>query len=163
MNTIYLSVVSTHKKATMSTNMKKMEQKMKRDAKKSVRNSKEEDKAMDDRTTLFGLAKKHLGNGMFLIDVQDEEHREHIYEVTAKAVRTNIARIMVNDVVIVSHSGRIFELEGTMSRKNIKTLIAERRIPAAFIGSSTEDAEGGIEFEVEEAAPADEEVNIDAI
>ena len=163
MNTIYLSVVSTHKKATMSTNMKKMEQKMKRDAKKSVRNSKEEDKAMDDRTTLFGLAKKHLGNGMFLIDVQDEKHREHIYEVTAKAVRTNIARIMVNDVVIVSHSGRIFELEGTMSRKNIKTLIAERRIPAAFIGSSTEDAEGGIEFEAEEAAPADEEVNIDAI
>lgn len=117
---------------------------------------------MDDRTTLFGIAKKHLGNGMFLIDVQDEKHREHIYEVTAKAVRTNIARIMVNDVVIVAQSGRHFELEGTMSRKNIKALIAERRIPAAFIGSTTEEEEGGIEFEAEEAAPT-EEVNIDAI
>ena len=157
------SVGSTHTTpATMSTNMKKMEQKQKRDAKKSVRNSKEEDKAMDDRTTLFGFAKKHLGNGMFLIDVQDEKHREHIYEVTAKAVRTNIARIMVNDVVIVAQSGRHFELEGTMSRKNIKALIAERRIPAAFIGSTTEEEEGGIEFEAEEVAPT-EEVNIDAI
>jgi hypothetical protein len=70
---------------------------------------------------------------------------------------------MVNDVVIVAHSGRTFELEGTMSRKNIKTLIADRRIPAAFIGSSIEEEEGGIEFEAEEAAPADEDVNIDAI
>jgi hypothetical protein len=50
-----------------------------------------------------------------------------------------------------------------MSRKNIKTLIADRRIPAAFIGSSMEEEEGGIEFEAEEAAPADEDVNIDAI
>ena len=146
----------------MSTNMKKMEQKQKRDAKKSSRNTKEEDKAMDDPTTLFGLAKKHLGQGRFLIDVQDEKHREHIYEVQAKAARTNIARIMVNDVVIVSQSGRILELEGNMSRKNIKTLIADRRIPASFIGSSTEDAEGGIEFEAEEAAPT-EDVNIDEI
>jgi len=146
----------------MSTNMKKMEQKQKRDAKKSVRNSKEEDKAMDDETTLFGVAKKHLGNGMFLIDVQDEKHREHVYEVTAKAVRTNIARIVVNDVVIVAQSGKHFELEGTMSRKNIKTLISDRRIPASFIGSTTEENEGGIEFEAEEAAPT-EDVNIDAI
>ena len=147
----------------MSTNMKKMEKKLKRDAKKSLRNTKEEDKAMDDMSTLFGIAKKHLGNGIFLIDVQDEKHREHIYEVTAKAVRTNIARIMVNDVVIVSHSGRIFELEGTMSRKNIKTLIADRRIPAAFIGSSMEEEEGGIEFEAEEKGAETDEVNVDAI
>jgi translation initiation factor IF-1 len=142
--------------------MKKMEQKQKRDAKKSVRNSKEEDKAMDDRTTLFGFAKKHLGNGMFLIDVQDEKHREHIYEVTAKAVRTNIARIMVNDVVIVSQSGKHFELEGNMSRKNIKHLISLKRIPSSFMGSTTEEDEGGIEFEVEEARPT-EDVDIDTI
>ena len=146
----------------MSTNMKKMEQKQKRDAKKSVRNSKEEERAIEDPTTLFGIAKKHLGNGMFLIDVQDEKHREHLYEVTAKAVRTNIARIMVNDVVIVSQSGKHFELEGNMSRKNIKHLISLKRIPSSFIGSTTEEDEGGIEFEVEEARPT-EDVDIDTI
>ena len=147
----------------MSTNMKKMEQKQKRDAKKSVRNSKVEDEAMHETDTLFGIAKKHLGNGMFLIDVQDEKHREHIYEVRAKAVLTNMARIMVNDVVIVAQSGRNFELMGTICKKNVKILIAEKRIPAALVGKVSMEEDGGLEFDVEEKPAETEEVNVDAI
>ena len=140
-----------------------MEQKQKRDAKKSVRNSKVEEEAMHETDTLFGIAKKHLGNGMFLIDVQDEEHREHIYEVRAKAVLTNMARIMVNDVVIVAQSGRNFELMGTICKKNVKILIADKRIPAALVGKVSMEEDGGIEFDVEEKPAENDEVNVDAI
>jgi hypothetical protein len=74
-----------------------------------------------------------------------------------------MARICLNDIVIVVLSGKIYELKGNVSAKNIKILAAEKRIHPALVESEHKEDTGGFEFEVNVAETADGEIDISAI
>jgi len=153
--------------AKMSQNMKKLEANQKKQIKKDAKNSRVEAVALSDPDAIFGRAIKACGDGWFDIVVQHStKHRENLVEGRARIGGRSVARIAVNDVLIIARdeNGRM-EILGNVSAKNAKGLIKERRIPAnLLVKTSAEDAteEGGIEFD-EEAPAADDEVNVDDI
>jgi translation initiation factor IF-1 len=148
----------------MSVNMKNLKNKLRSDERKQKKNGKIEADALDDAGVIFGKTIKAMGGGMFRVAVPHAEHANELIEVTAKAVDKNMARICVNDVVIVVMSGKIYELKGNVSSKNIKILVQNKRIHPRLVENEHKE-DGGIEFEVgEERAPeGDEELDINAI
>ncbi len=125
---------------------------------KEVRNGRLERDAMDDPDVLFGRVMKALGGGNFLLCVQDPDHRDRLLEeqhghLAGKAT----ARININDVVICAESGRggksgkrQFEVIGTMSKKNIHTLLQQKRLQSVLVverGEQGGDDEGGVVFD----------------
>lgn len=124
---------------------------------KEVRNSRLEIDAMNDPDALFGRVMKALGGGNFLLCVQDPDHRERLLDeqhghLAGKAT----ARINVNDVIVCAESGRggksgkrQFEVIGSMSKKNISTLLQQNRLHHALVvenRSNNGEDSGGIEF-----------------
>jgi len=153
----------------MSQNMKKLEANQKKQIKKDAKNSRVEAVALSDPDAIFGRAIKACGDGWFDIVVQHStKHRENLVEGRARIGGRSVARIAVNDVLIIARdeNGRM-EILGNVAAKNAKLLIKERRIPAnLLVRTSSEDVteEGGIEFDEDETpAKEDEEVNVDDI
>jgi malic enzyme len=150
----------------MSVNMKNMKNKKAAQERKERKNMKMEMDAISDPDVLFGKTSKSLGGGMFRVFIPNPKHRNEIIEVTAKAVDKNMARICVNDIVIVVQSGTSFELKGNMSPQNIKRLVIEKRIHADLIETGQGCGEDGIEFEFDEPlkkVDEDDEIDINAI
>jgi hypothetical protein len=163
--------------------MPKNMQKIARNAnRKKMRNAALEAQALDDPSVLFGRAMKSLGDGWFQVAVQHPGHRNTLVESRARVGGKSVARIQVNDMVMIVLDqpwlpsqgtdlvGRL-EIMGTMSRKNAGELFKAQRIPGDLyknIGpGGDEDDDGGISFDDEEEekkpdAP-DAEVNIDDI
>jgi hypothetical protein len=164
--------------------MPKNMQKIARNAdRKKKRNAALEAQALDDPSVLFGRAMKSLGDGWFQVAVQHPGHRNTLVESRARVGGKSVARIQVNDMVMIVldqpwHAsqgtdliGRL-EIMGTMSRKNASELFKAQRIPADLyknIGpGGDEDDDGGVSFDDEEEgekkpdAP-DADVNIDDI
>ena len=127
--------------------MKNMKNKLRQIERKDKKNGKVEMDALDDASVIFGKTIKAMGGGMFRVAVPHAEHANELIEVTAKAVDKNMARICVNDVVIVVMSGRNYELKGNVSAHNIKTLVLRKRIHPALVESEHKADEGGIEFD----------------
>lgn len=147
----------------MSVNMKNMKNKRAATERRERKNANVETEALTDPDVLFGKTSKSLGGGMFRVFIPNPKHKNEIIEVTAKAVDKNMARICVNDIVIVVQSGSTFELKGNMSTRNIKRLVTEKRIHPSLIETGQGDGEeDGIEFEIEEKG-ADEDLDFDAI
>jgi translation initiation factor IF-1 len=147
----------------MSVNMKSMKNKRASDERKEKKNGRVEADAISDSSVIFGKTVKTLGGGMFRIALPHAEHKHELIEVTAKAVDKNMARICLNDIVIVVLSGKIYELKGNVSAKNIKILAAEKRIHPALVESEHKEDTGGFEFEVNAPETADGEIDISAI
>ena len=145
--------------------MKNLKNKQQADERRNKKNMRVEMEALDDKDVIFGKTIKAMGGGMFRVAVPQPEHPSELIEVTAKAVDKNMARIYVNDVVIVVLSGRVYELKGNVSSGNVKLLAKNKRIHPALIESGGQD-DGGIEFEVEKTDVAegdDGELDISAI
>ena len=104
---------------------------------------------------------------MFRVYIPNPKHKSELIEVTAKAVDKNMARICVNDIIIVVQSGSNFEVKGTVSARNIKRLLLEKRLHSSLVETGQGDADDGIEFEVDEplkkVAEGDEDLNVDDI
>ena len=150
----------------MSVNMKSMEKQQRGAARKERKNAVVEMLALDDKDAIFGKAIKALGGGMFRVAIPHAEHKHELIEVTAKTVDKNMARICVNDLVIVVMSGKTYELKGNLSSKNAKTLAIEKRLHPALIENTNSEGGCGIEFEVEEKngqPSGDGDIDINAI
>jgi translation initiation factor IF-1 len=152
----------------MSVNMKNMKNKRAADERREKKNNRVEMDAIDDEKAIFGKAIKALGDGMFRICLPHEDHENELIEVTAKAVDKNMARISVNDVVIVVRSGRVYELKGVLTHKNIKLMLKAKRIHPRLVDSSQKEGDdeeqGGFFIEADEKPAAqDDEVDINAI
>jgi translation initiation factor IF-1 len=144
--------------------MKHLKNKQRADERRDKKNSRVENDAIDDLGVIFGKTVKTLGGGMFRVAVPHAEHKHELIEVTAKAVDKNMARICLNDIVIIVLSGRNYELKGNVSLKNIKILVKNNRIHPALVESEHKADDGGFEFDVEErmeGATGDEEAEID--
>ena len=148
----------------MSVNMKNMKNKKASQERKERKNAMVENEALGDPDVLFGKAFKSMGGGMFRVYLPNPKHKNEIIEVTAKAVDKNMARICVNDIVIVVQSGSNFELKGNVSARNIKRLAMEKRIHPSLIESG-QGEDDGIEFDTEEPLKKveEEEINVDDI
>ena len=122
--------------------MPKNMQKIARNAdRKKKRNAALEVQALDDPSVLFGRAMKSLGDGWFQVAVQHPGHRNTLIESRARVGGKSVARIQVNDMVMIVLDqpwlpsqgtdlvGRL-EIMGTMSRKNAGELFKAQRIPA---------------------------------
>lgn len=142
--------------------MKHLKNKRAADERRDKKNMRVELDALSDIGVIFGKTVKTLGGGMFRIAVPHSEHKNELIEVTAKAVDKNMARICLNDIVIVVLSGKIYELKGNVSSKNIKLLAAENRIHPALVESEHKEDTGGFEFEAT-APGTNEEIDISAI
>lgn len=151
----------------MSVNMKNMKNKKASQERKERKNAKVEAEALTDPDVLFGKAFKTMGDGMFRVYIPNPKHKSELIEVTAKAVDKNMARICVNDIIIVVQSGSNFEVKGTVSPRNIKRLVLEKRLHSSLVETGQGDADDGIEFEVDEplkkVTEGDEELNVDDI
>jgi hypothetical protein len=151
----------------MSVNMKNMKNKKASQERKERKNANVEAEAMTDPDVLFGKAIKTMGDGMFRVYIPNPKHKSELIEVTAKAVDKNMARICVNDIVIVVQSGSNFEVKGNVSARNIKTLVLDKRLHGSLVEAGRGDADDGIEFEIEEplkkVEEGDDELNVDAI
>jgi translation initiation factor IF-1 len=162
------SFFTHHHVYKMSVNMKNMKNKRAADERREKKNKRVEMDALDDKDVIFGKVFKALGDGMFRIYVPHQDHKNELIEVTAKAVDKNMARICVNDVVIVVTSGRVYELKGVLSNKNVKTMLKDKRIHPYLVDKSEThvDDEGGFLFEHEEKEEPnedEEDLNINAI
>ena len=151
----------------MSVNMKNMKNKRASQERKERKNANVEADAMTDPDVLFGKAIKTMGDGMFRVYIPNPKHKSELIEVTAKAVDKNMARICVNDIVIVVQSGSNFEVKGNVSARNIKKLVLDKRLHSSLVEAGRGDADDGIEFEIEEPLKkvdeGDEDLNVDAI
>jgi hypothetical protein len=152
----------------MSVNMKQMKNKRAAMEKKQKRNLAIENAALDDPESLFGRALRARGDGWFDIVLQHEKHRAELFETRARIGGHSVARINVNDIIIVAKSGNIYEILGLISTKSAKGLIKEKRIPSTLlVERSEEDGEnGGIEFDdtIEEKPEGEQaEIDIEAI
>lgn len=152
----------------MSMNMKKLEANQKKQLKKDAKNGRVENNALDDPKALFGRVIKACGNGWFDIIVQhSDKHRDTLIEGRAKVRGKSVARVAVNDIIIVSSESAPIEILGLVKGKNAKGLVKDRRVPAHLLTKTSTDEpdeEGGIEFEEEvPLEKIDEEVNVDAI
>ena len=151
----------------MSVNMKNMKNKKASQERKERKNANVEADAMTDPDVLFGKAIKTMGDGMFRVYIPNPKHKSELIEVTAKAVDKNMARICVNDIVIVVQSGSNFEVKGNVSARNIKKLVLDKRLHSSLVEAGRGDADDGIEFEIEEPLKkvdeGDEDLNVDAI
>jgi hypothetical protein len=148
----------------MSVNMKQQKNKRAAMEKKQKRNLAIENAALDDQDTLFGRAVRARGDGWFDIILQNEKHRGELFETRARIGGHSVARINVNDIIIVAKSGNICEILGLISTKSAKGLVKERRIPSSLLveRSEADGEEGGIEFDdVIEEKPEGEEAAID--
>lgn len=134
----------------MSVNMKNMKNKKASQERKERKNANVEAEAMTDPDVLFGKAIKTMGDGMFRVYIPNPKHKGELMEVTAKAVDKNMARICVNDIVIVVQSGSNFEVKGNVSARNIKKLVLDKRLHSSLVDAGHGDADDGIEFEIEE-------------
>jgi hypothetical protein len=146
--------------------MKNMKNKKASQERKERKNANVEAEAMTDPDVLFGKAIKTMGDGMFRVYIPNPKHKSELIEVTAKAVDKNMARICVNDIVIVVQSGSNFEVKGNVSARNIKTLVLDKRLHSSLVEAGRGDADDGIEFEIEEPlkkVEEDDELNVDAI
>jgi len=146
----------------MSVNMKNLKNKQQADERRSKKNMRVEMEALDDKSVIFGKTIKAMGGGMFRVAIPHAEHSHELIEVTAKAVDKNMARIYVNDIVIVVLSGKVYELKGNVSSGNVKVLAKNKRIHPALVENGGQD-DGGIEFEIEKPDGADGEIDISAI
>lgn len=151
----------------MSVNMKNMKNNLVRQQRKENKNAKVEAAALTDPDVLFGKVIKTMGDAMFRVYIPNPKHKSELIEVTAKAVDKNMARICVNDIVIVVQSGSKFELMGNVSARNIKTLVLDKRLHSSLVEVGRGDGDDGIEFEIEEplkkVEEGDDELNVDAI
>lgn len=151
----------------MSVNMKNMKSKKAAQERKERKNANVEAEALTDPDVLFGKAFKSVGGGAFRVYIPNPKHKAELIEVTAKAVDKNMARICVNDIVIVVQSGTHFELKGNVSARNIKKLVLDKRLHPSLVETGQGDDEDGIEFETEEPLKKvdedDEDLNVDAI
>ena len=150
--------------------MKNIEANQRKFAKKDARNKRVENDALNDPNTLFGRAEKALGNGWFSIIAQNKQHRgEIITDVKARIGGKSVARILTNDIIIIDMCGSVYEILGSVSVKNAKELVKERRIPSNLLVLGKDDLteEGGIEFEDDveknDSKTEDDEINIDSI
>ena len=138
-----------------------------RQQRKENKNAKVEAAALTDPDVLFGKVIKTMGDAMFRVYIPNPKHKSELIEVTAKAVDKNMARICVNDIVIVVQSGSKFELMGNVSARNIKTLVLDKRLHSSLVEVGRGDGDDGIEFEIEEplkkVEEGDDELNVDAI
>ena len=143
--------------------MKNLKNKQRANDRRDKKNSRVENDAIDDLGVIFGKTVKTLGGGMFRVAVPHPEHKHELIEVTAKAVDKNMARICLNDIVILVLSGRNYEVKGNVSLKNIKLLVKNNRIHPALVVSEHKADDGGFEFDVEEKKETadDEEAEID--
>ena len=149
----------------MSVNMKNMKNKKAAQERKERKNALVENDALSDPEVLFGKAIKSMGGGMFRVYIPNPKHRSELMEVTAKAVDKNMARICVNDIVIVVESGSTFELKGNVSARNIKRLVVDKRLHPSLVETGQGDEGDGIEFDVEEPLKTvdEDELDVDAI
>ena len=151
----------------MSVNMKNMKNNLVRQQRKENKNAKVEAAALTDPDVLFGKVIKTMGDAMFRVYIPNPKHKSELIEVTAKAVDKNMARICVNDIVIVVQSGSNFEVKGNVSARNIKTLVLDKRLHSSLVEVGRGDGDDGIEFEIEEplkkVEEGDDELNVDAI
>uniref|UniRef100_A0A6C0BCM8 Uncharacterized protein n=1 Tax=viral metagenome TaxID=1070528 RepID=A0A6C0BCM8_9ZZZZ len=152
----------------MSVNMKQMKNKRAAMEKKQKRNLAIENAALDDPESLFGRALRARGDGWFDIVLQHEKHRGELFETRARIGGHSVARISVNDIIIVAKSGNIYEILGLVSTKSARGLIKDKRIPSSLLVERSEgdEDEGGVVFEdtVEEKPDGDEgAVDVDAI
>ena len=150
----------------MSVNMKNMKNKKAAQERKERKNANVEAEALTDPDVLFGKAFKSMGGGMFRVYLPNPKHKGELMEVTAKAVDKNMARICVNDIVIVVQSGSNFELKGNVSARNIKRLILDKRLHPSLVETGQGDEGDGIEFDTDEPlkkVDEDEEVDVDNI
>ena len=150
--------------------MKNIEANQRKFAKKDARNKRVENDALNDPNTLFGRAEKALGNGWFSIIAQNKQHRgEIITDVKARIGGKSVARILTNDIIIIDMCGSVYEILGSVSVKNAKELVKERRIPSNLLALGKDDLteEGGVEFEDDveknDSKTEDDEINIDSI
>jgi hypothetical protein len=106
-----------------------------------------------------------MGGGMFRVYLPNPKHRGELMEITAKAVDKNMARICVNDIVIVVQSGSTFELKGNVSARNIKRLVVDKRLHPSLVETGQGDEGDGIEFDVEEPLKKvdEDDLDVDAI
>ena len=146
------------------------QQKNKRAAmeKKQKRNLAIENAALDDPASLFGRAERARGDGWFDIIMQHEKHRGELFETRARIGGHSVARISVNDIIIVAKSGNIYEILGLVSTKSARGLIKDKRIPSSLLVERSEggEDEGGVVFEdtVEEKPDGEEgDIDVDAI
>lgn len=150
----------------MSVNMKNMKNKKAAQERKERKNANVEAEALTDPDVLFGKAFKSMGGGMFRVYLPNPKHKGELMEVTAKAVDKNMARICVNDIVIVVQSGSNFELKGNVCARNIKRLILDKRLHPSLVETGQGDEGDGIEFDTDEPlkkVDEDEEVDVDNI
>jgi hypothetical protein len=148
----------------MSVNMKNLKNKKASQERKERKNAALENDALSDPDVLFGKAIKTMGDGMFRVQLPNPKRRVELIEVTAKAVDKNMARIAVNDIVIVVQSGTLYEVKGNVSARNIKTLITSKRLHHSLIDGGSGAADDGIDFVFEAPNEADEdEIDLDAI
>jgi len=148
--------------------MKQMKNKRAAMEKKQKRNLAIENAALDDPESLFGRALRARGDGWFDIVLQHEKHRGELFETRARIGGHSVARISVNDIIIVAKSGNIYEILGLVSTKSARGLIKDKRIPSSLLVERSEgdEDEGGVVFEdtVEEKPDGDEgAVDVDAI
>ena len=130
--------------------MKKIESNQRKFAKKDAKNKRVELDALSDPDTLFGRAEKAMGDGWFSIVAQNKDHRgELIAGLRARIGGKSVARILINDIVIIDKCGKHYEILGSVSSKGAKELVKEMRIPAGLlvVGKTEVDEEGGVEFE----------------
>ena len=149
----------------MSVNMKNMKNNLVRQQRKENKNAKVEAAALTDPDVLFGKVIKTMDDAMFRVYIPNPKHRGELMEVTAKAVDKNMARICVNDIVIVVESGSTFELKGNVSARNIKRLVVDKRLHPSLVETGQGDEADGIEFDVEEPLKTvdEDELDVDAI
>jgi translation initiation factor IF-1 len=113
---------------------------------KQIRNARLQAEALQDTEAIFGRAVKGFGNGMFSVVIADQEHPDRIREVTAAIAGRSIARIFLNDIVVVAPSGKRYEIMGSMSAKNVEELGA-RIHPAILNEGAALVSEAGFEFD----------------
>lgn len=127
-------------------------------SKKARKNERVELNALTDKDARFGRTIKALGNGMFRVVISEKDYPERLLEITARVGGRGVARIQINDIVIIAESGRAFEVLGSVSRKNTLMLQKEKRIHPALLDGAMDGSEDQIEFE-----DGDAEVNVDEI
>jgi translation initiation factor IF-1 len=153
--------------AEMSVNMKSVKNNLVRQQRREDKNAKVEAAALTDPDVLFGKVIKTMGDAMFRVYIPNPKHKSELIEVTAGAPDRHMARICVNDIVIVVQSGSKFEIMGNVSARNIKSLLLEKRLHSSLVETGQGDADDGIEFEVDEplkkVAEGDEALNVDDI
>jgi translation initiation factor IF-1 len=131
--------------------------------KKEKKNERVEANALTDKDARFGRAIKALGNGMFRVIISEKDHIERLMEVTARVGGRSVARIQINDIVVVAESGSVYELLGSITRKSALLLQKEKRIhPGLLTETSGEEGEDQIQFD-EDTIDPEEEVNVDDI